>query len=79
MTVSGGSGAGSGSMLVAWGAENVAALLAMRDLGHLVHNVKVRGAETASEACWRSVPLDRFVGRYGFLFTHSIMPPSIPG
>jgi len=27
-------------MLVAWGRENVDALLAMRDLGHLVHNVK---------------------------------------
>jgi len=25
-------------MLVAWGRENVDALLAMRDLGHLVHN-----------------------------------------
>ena len=37
--VTGGSGAGSGSMLVAWGRENVDALLAMRDLGHLVHNV----------------------------------------
>ena len=36
--VTGGSGAGSGSMLVAWGRENVDALLAMRDLGHLVHN-----------------------------------------
>ena len=36
--VSGGSGVGSGSMLVAWGAENVAALLAMSDLGHLVYN-----------------------------------------
>lgn len=38
--VTGGSGAGSGSMLVAWGAENVAALEAMRDIGHLVYNVK---------------------------------------
>jgi hypothetical protein len=37
--VTGGSGAGSGSMLVAWGRENVDALLAMRDLGHLVYNV----------------------------------------
>ncbi len=36
--VTGGNGAGSGSMLVAWGTENVAALEAMRDIGHLVHN-----------------------------------------
>lgn len=34
--VTGGSGAGSGSMLIAWGEENVAALEAMRDLGHFV-------------------------------------------
>ena len=34
----GGSGAGSGSMLVAWGAESVAALRAMREKGHLVFN-----------------------------------------
>ena len=34
--VTGGSGAGSGSMLVAWGMDNVGALVAMRDLGHLV-------------------------------------------
>jgi hypothetical protein len=33
--VTGGSGAGSGSMLVAWGAENVAALESMQDLGFL--------------------------------------------
>lgn len=32
----GGGGAGCGSMLVAWGAENVAALKAMRDCGHLI-------------------------------------------
>jgi len=34
--VSGGSGAGSGSMLIAWGKENIMALVAMRDKGHLV-------------------------------------------
>ena len=34
----GGSGAGSGSMLIAWGADNVAALEAMKDCGHLVYN-----------------------------------------
>lgn len=33
-----GSGAGSGSMLVAWGDDSVAALERMRDLGHLVKN-----------------------------------------
>ena len=32
----GGHGAGAGSMLVAWGAENVAALAKMTDLGKLV-------------------------------------------
>ena len=32
----GGGGAGSGSMLVAWGESNVEALRAMSDLGHLV-------------------------------------------
>jgi len=32
----GGGGAGCGSMLIAWGNDNVAALVAMRDLGHLV-------------------------------------------
>lgn len=42
--VTGGSGAGSGSMLVAWGRENVDALLAMRDLGHLVHNAGIHRA-----------------------------------
>ncbi|MHB0965324.1 MAG: DNA N-6-adenine-methyltransferase [Bellilinea sp.] len=36
--ITGGSGAGSGSMLVAWGRENVNALTAMCDLGYLVHN-----------------------------------------
>lgn len=36
--VTGGGGAGSGSMLVAWGAENVGALRAMRDLGYWVGN-----------------------------------------
>ena len=36
--VTGGSGAGSGSMLVAWGSDNVKALDAMRDIGHLVVN-----------------------------------------
>ena len=36
--VTGGTGAGSGSMLVAWGHENVTALSTMRDIGHLVHN-----------------------------------------
>lgn len=41
--VTGGSGAGCGSMLIAWGRENVAALEAMRDLGHLVHNAKQAG------------------------------------
>lgn len=35
--VSGGSGAGSGSMLVAWGGENVIALEAMQDVGHLIY------------------------------------------
>lgn len=34
--ISGGSGAGSGSMLVAWGAIGVAALRGMSDCGHLV-------------------------------------------
>jgi phage N-6-adenine-methyltransferase len=34
----GGSGAGSGSMLVAWGEENVRALKVMQDIGHLVLN-----------------------------------------
>ena len=42
--VTGGGGAGSGSMLVAWGRENVDALVAMRDLGHLVHNVELTGS-----------------------------------
>ena len=36
LCATGGGGAGSGSMLVAWGRENVAALEAMRDIGHLV-------------------------------------------
>ena len=36
--VSGGSGAGSGSMLVAWGDECVQALERMKDRGHLVTN-----------------------------------------
>jgi hypothetical protein len=36
----GGSGAGAGSMLVAWGAENRAALERMADLGFLVFPVK---------------------------------------
>jgi hypothetical protein len=36
--VTGGSGAGSGSMLVAWGQDNVKALEAMRDIGHLAVN-----------------------------------------
>ena len=36
--VTGGGGAGSGSMLVAWGKENVDALVAMGDLGYLVRN-----------------------------------------
>jgi phage N-6-adenine-methyltransferase len=31
-------GAGAGSMLVAWGKDNVAALMRMRDYGHLVLN-----------------------------------------
>jgi len=43
--VTGGRGAGSGSMLVAWGRENVDALLAMRDLGHLVHNAGGKRSE----------------------------------
>ena len=34
-----GSGAGSGSMLVAWGDENVKVLETMRDIGFLVCNV----------------------------------------
>ena len=37
--VSGGSGAGSGSMLVAWGDECVQALGRMKDKGHLVTNL----------------------------------------
>lgn len=41
--VTGGSGAGSGSMLVAWGAGNVAALEAMSDLGHLAVNYETAG------------------------------------
>ena len=36
--ITGGGGAGSGSMLVAWGRENVSAIAAMRDIGHLVRN-----------------------------------------
>lgn len=36
--VTGGSGAGSGSMLVAWGTDNVTALEAMQNFGHLVSN-----------------------------------------
>lgn len=36
-----GSGAGSGSMLVAWGSDNVATLTAIRELGHLVPNAKL--------------------------------------
>ena len=47
--VTGGSGAGSGSMLVAWGRENVDALLAMRDLGHLVHNERSTDASKSNE------------------------------
>lgn len=35
----GGSGAGSGSMLVAWGEDNVQALRTMSDLGHFVQSV----------------------------------------
>jgi len=34
--VTGNSGAGSGSILVAWGTENVEALMSMADLGYLV-------------------------------------------
>jgi hypothetical protein len=34
--VTGGSGAGSGSMLIAWGDENVSALSRMQDLGLFV-------------------------------------------
>lgn len=41
--VTGGSGAGSGSMLVAWGTDNVAALEAMVDLGHLAVNYETAG------------------------------------
>jgi phage N-6-adenine-methyltransferase len=41
--VTGGSGAGSGSMLVAWGEVNVAALEAMQDLGHLAINYATAG------------------------------------
>ena len=48
--VTGGSGAGSGSMLVAWGRENVDALLAMRDLGHLVHNVQIEGLRAFAQS-----------------------------
>jgi hypothetical protein len=36
--VTGGSGAGSGSMLIAWGADNVTALESMKDVGFLVRN-----------------------------------------
>ena len=42
--VTGGSGAGSGSMLVAWGQDNVKALDAMRDLGHLVYNSAIHNS-----------------------------------
>ena len=38
LKVANGSGAGSGSMLIAWGADNVTALERMRDTGHLVRN-----------------------------------------
>lgn len=38
--VTGGSGAGCGSMLIAWGKENVKALENMTDIGHLVYGVK---------------------------------------
>lgn len=38
--LTGGSGAGCGSMLIAWGDEHVSALLGMRDLGHFVLNGK---------------------------------------
>lgn len=41
--VTGGSGAGSGSMLVAWGDANVAALKTMSDLGHLAVNYETAG------------------------------------
>lgn len=34
--VTGGSGAGSGSMLAAWGSKNVEALVGMKEKGHLV-------------------------------------------
>ena len=36
--VSGGNGAGSGSMLIAWGRENVQALLGIQSKGYLVVN-----------------------------------------
>lgn len=42
----GGSGAGCGSMLIAWGRDCVGALEDMRDLGHLVvHNAKQTGVQ----------------------------------
>lgn len=37
LKVTGGTGAGSGSMLIAWGAENVEALRNMQDLGFIVY------------------------------------------
>lgn len=40
LSVSKGTGAGTGSLLAAWGAENVAALERMKDAGFLVHNLK---------------------------------------
>lgn len=42
--VSGGSGAGSGSMLVAWGEDCVDALAKMTEYGHLVMNRQLQGA-----------------------------------
>ena len=36
--VSGGNGAGSGSMLIAWGRENVQSLLGIQNKGYLVVN-----------------------------------------
>ena len=41
--VSGGSGAGSGSMLVAWGSDCVEALANMASYGHLVMNKQLEG------------------------------------
>ena len=44
-----GSGAGSGSMLVAWGSDNVAAIAGISGLGHLVYNAVLSGKPPQEE------------------------------